>query len=263
MRNLVRKCRGIGGVSVAKVSGTTSAISTSSTSNDTDHDRVHVVGVMTRARRALAMAPTPARSGEVEKRRKLDQCKSTNSSELQFAPSYVQIRTRPRQLIAAATENSSSCSGSGGDRVVSMSRCSSNGSSKELAHEKSEKSLRSGYSDLESEGFEFDNNSSAARALGCTTESTTTRENSNKSARTPKLGDLEAESDDLDQARRPSAASSRRGSADRTAPSEAELDEFFTAAESAEKKRFTEKYNFDVAKDVPLKGRYEWVRLKP
>ncbi|KAK9109165.1 hypothetical protein Sjap_017225 [Stephania japonica] len=283
MRNLVRKCRGIGGVSVAKVSSS-SAISTSNGSSSTaitstdhdhdhDHDHIHVVGVMTRARRALAMAP--ARSGEIEKRRKIDHCNSTNSSELQFAPSYVQIRTRPRPLITAATENSPGgddpsernlerCNSTSGatniDKVAVLSRCcSSNGSSCELAHEKSS---RFGSSDLGSECFEFDNYSSAARVLGCTTDSTTPRE---KSAGTPKFSDLEAESDDLDQARRPSAArrsSSRRGS-EEMAPSEAELDEFFTVAESAEKKRFTEKYNFDVVKDVPLKGRYEWVQLKP
>ncbi|KAK9942149.1 hypothetical protein M0R45_007832 [Rubus argutus] len=28
-------------------------------------------------------------------------------------------------------------------------------------------------------------------------------------------------------------------------------------------KRFAEKYNFDIGKDAPLEGRYEWIRLKP
>ncbi|XP_020533329.1 cyclin-dependent kinase inhibitor 7 isoform X2 [Jatropha curcas] len=46
-------------------------------------------------------------------------------------------------------------------------------------------------------------------------------------------------------------------------PTQAEIDEFFAEAEKKEQKRFAEKYNYDVAKDVPLEGRYQWVRLKP
>ncbi|KAL2490737.1 Cyclin-dependent kinase inhibitor [Abeliophyllum distichum] len=42
-----------------------------------------------------------------------------------------------------------------------------------------------------------------------------------------------------------------------------EVEEFFVAAEKYEQKRFAEKYNYDIAKDVPLEGRYKWVRLKP
>ncbi|KAJ4716338.1 Cyclin-dependent kinase inhibitor [Melia azedarach] len=46
-------------------------------------------------------------------------------------------------------------------------------------------------------------------------------------------------------------------------PSMAEIDEFFSVAEKHEQKRFAEKYNYDIVKDVPLEGRYQWVRLKP
>ncbi|CAA7048301.1 unnamed protein product [Microthlaspi erraticum] len=46
-------------------------------------------------------------------------------------------------------------------------------------------------------------------------------------------------------------------------PTQAELDDFFSAAESYEQKRFTEKYNYDIVKDTPLEGRYQWVSLKP
>ncbi|PWA53382.1 cyclin-dependent kinase inhibitor [Artemisia annua] len=46
-------------------------------------------------------------------------------------------------------------------------------------------------------------------------------------------------------------------------PTAAEIDEFFAAAEKKEQKRFTEKYNYDFVNDVPLEGRYQWVRLKP
>ncbi|KAL8156247.1 hypothetical protein AgCh_001373 [Apium graveolens] len=46
-------------------------------------------------------------------------------------------------------------------------------------------------------------------------------------------------------------------------PSTEEIEEFFSAAEKHEQKRFEEKYNYDIVKDVPLEGRYQWVCLKP
>lgn len=46
-------------------------------------------------------------------------------------------------------------------------------------------------------------------------------------------------------------------------PPEAEIEEFFAAAEKREQKIFAEKYNYDIVKDTPLEGRYQWVSLKP
>ncbi|KAK9166445.1 hypothetical protein Scep_001636 [Stephania cephalantha] len=45
--------------------------------------------------------------------------------------------------------------------------------------------------------------------------------------------------------------------------SAAEIEEFLSAMEKDSQKRFAEKYNYDIVKDVPLEGRYEWVQLKP
>ncbi|XP_015064142.1 cyclin-dependent kinase inhibitor 1 [Solanum pennellii] len=56
------------------------------------------------------------------------------------------------------------------------------------------------------------------------------------------------------------AKSCRRRLTEANMPSEAELDEFFAAAEKDLHKHFAEKYNFDFAKEEPLEGRYEWVR---
>ncbi|KAL3730550.1 hypothetical protein ACJRO7_027550 [Eucalyptus globulus] len=61
---------------------------------------------------------------------------------------------------------------------------------------------------------------------------------------------------------RETTPSERRPSAAET-PSRAELESFFSAAEECERQRFAEKYNYDVAMDAPLEGRYEWIRLKP
>ncbi|KAH1120330.1 hypothetical protein J1N35_003490 [Gossypium stocksii] len=46
-------------------------------------------------------------------------------------------------------------------------------------------------------------------------------------------------------------------------PTQAEIDEFFSVAEKYEQVRFAKKYNYDIVKDVPLDGRYQWIRLKP
>ncbi|KAL8541370.1 hypothetical protein ACS0TY_002574 [Phlomoides rotata] len=46
-------------------------------------------------------------------------------------------------------------------------------------------------------------------------------------------------------------------------PSAEELEDFFATAEKYEQKRFAEKYNYDILKDVPLEGKYQWVRLLP
>ncbi|XP_031121427.1 cyclin-dependent kinase inhibitor 3-like [Ipomoea triloba] len=44
-------------------------------------------------------------------------------------------------------------------------------------------------------------------------------------------------------------------------PSAEEIDEFFAYAEQQQQRRFIEKYNFDIVNDLPLPGRYEWVRV--
>ncbi|KAK3021662.1 hypothetical protein RJ639_046386 [Escallonia herrerae] len=47
----------------------------------------------------------------------------------------------------------------------------------------------------------------------------------------------------------------------RNIPTTQEMEEFFATAEREQQRLFTEKYNFDVANDMPLPGRYEWVRV--
>ncbi|TQE11301.1 hypothetical protein C1H46_003035 [Malus baccata] len=52
----------------------------------------------------------------------------------------------------------------------------------------------------------------------------------------------------------------RRIPVSKSPPSE-EIEEFFAVVEKYEHKRFTEKYNYDIVNDVPLEGRYQWVRF--
>ncbi|KAF1001690.1 cyclin-dependent kinase inhibitor 6-like [Apium graveolens] len=80
---------------------------------------------------------------------------------------------------------------------------------------------------------------------------------------TTPLSELGEETGALESNSKPPAANSRRRSTAQKMPSEAEIEEFFAAAEKKIQKEFTEKYNFDIVKDKPLKGRYEWVPLKP
>ncbi|GAU17374.1 hypothetical protein TSUD_232500 [Trifolium subterraneum] len=56
--------------------------------------------------------------------------------------------------------------------------------------------------------------------------------------------------------------SHRQNSSPKNMPTEFELEEFFSVAEKNIQKKFQEKYNYDIVKDVPLEGRYEWVQLK-
>ncbi|URD75306.1 cyclin-dependent kinase inhibitor [Musa troglodytarum] len=44
-------------------------------------------------------------------------------------------------------------------------------------------------------------------------------------------------------------------------PTGPEMEELFAGPEQLQQRRFMERYNFDVAKDQPLPGRYEWVKL--
>ncbi|KAK6141673.1 hypothetical protein DH2020_024582 [Rehmannia glutinosa] len=46
-------------------------------------------------------------------------------------------------------------------------------------------------------------------------------------------------------------------------PTAREMEEFFAQAEQPQQRRFIEKYNYDIVNDVPLPGRYEWVKVMP
>ncbi|KAK4424188.1 Cyclin-dependent kinase inhibitor 7 [Sesamum alatum] len=80
-------------------------------------------------------------------------------------------------------------------------------------------------------------------------------------------GELSANSEEfmvMDSSSAPSKKSSSYGKFSASVaktPSATELEEFFAAAEKYQQKRFAEKYNYDIVKDVPLDGRYQWVRL--
>ncbi|KAH7520159.1 hypothetical protein FEM48_Zijuj08G0114900 [Ziziphus jujuba var. spinosa] len=213
------------------------------------------VGVRTRARAALAVAAT--RSSGTAKRKKV------NTGELvKFSSSYVQLKSRRRVEIASdnlvipataesnierttttTTTEEEQCSSPSSDHVQ-VSCCSSNGSS-ELA-EDNNNIIK--FVDLEDGSAEV--------------ETSTYNSCRERREMTPS-SELRAESDNVESTVRPSVADSRSRSAVAKMPTELELEEFFATAEKDIQKKFSEKYNYDIAKDVPLEGRYEWIRLKP
>lgn len=59
------------------------------------------------------------------------------------------------------------------------------------------------------------------------------------------------------------AGSQRLLNTQRNIPTTCEMDEFFAGVEQQQQRLFIEKYNFDIVNDLPLSGRYEWVRVIP
>ncbi|PSS21294.1 Cyclin-dependent kinase [Actinidia chinensis var. chinensis] len=205
------------------------------------------VGVRKRAQ-ALAMPDAAAASSGPAKRRKV------GGGELEISSPLIQIRSRSR----GTPENSDSPAPSenSGHRKISKypfsspisdrvpaSCCSSNASTV-LAKER----LKIG--DLEDDGVQIE------ASWTCNFDNRSRRE-------TTPSSELQSESGELDSTPSPIEANSLCRLLATKAPLETELDEFFIAAEKDLQKRFTEKYNYDIVKDVPLEGRYEWVSLKP
>ncbi|KAL6961495.1 hypothetical protein U1Q18_039264 [Sarracenia purpurea var. burkii] len=227
MGKYMRKCKGIGEIEVMEVAH---------------------VGVMTRAR-ALAMAA--AASSGTGRRRKI--C----GGELKLSSSLVELRSRSRVVVAPEISVSTATSGNSGRRMVSNDRCSSQSSENVPAS----CCLSNGSSDLAKKSFkilDLEEDSSVQ------VETSTTSDFYRRERRgTTPSSDLQPESVDMESTARPSDANSRRKSSAEKTSSDKDLEEFFAAAEKDLQKRFAEKYNYDIVNDVPLKGRYDWVRLKP
>ncbi|KAJ9170714.1 hypothetical protein P3X46_018803 [Hevea brasiliensis] len=209
------------------------------------------VGVRTRARAvALAAAAAAASTGTARKRK-------VNNRELMMSTSHIELRSTSRRRVIITPEKSVSVSVSPeinpGHRTLiqdrcsspsshhaSASCCSSNGSSDHRINK---------FADLEAESFEVETSGYySCRERRETTPSSQLRAES---------------SDEMDSTARPSsAANSRCRSTAERMPTESELDDFFTEAEKNIQKQFADKYNYDIVKDKPLQGRYEWVLLK-
>ncbi|KAJ4839630.1 hypothetical protein Tsubulata_034661 [Turnera subulata] len=156
------------------------------------------------------------------------------------------VSNPPEKAASPATSSSNSGAVLAGDvspADSAVSLCSSNVSSEAVKD-----SFR--FLDLEAKSFE--------------TEGSTCIDNKFSRETTPS-SEFCGDTDDMDApaAKKSHRRNSTAAAAVSRAPPEAEIEEFFAVAEKEEQKRFAEKYNYDIAKDAPLQGRYQWVRLKP
>ncbi|KAF7809820.1 cyclin-dependent kinase inhibitor 7-like [Senna tora] len=187
------------------------------------------VGVTTRARAALAMGATATNSSaeRSSKKRKIN-----NDEGLKVSPSsssFVQIKGRSHDDVIQP-ELEDRCYSLTSDQLPA-SCCSSNGSI-----------------GLDEERIEFvDLEVDSAQVETSTCNS----------------GDERREMSPSSELRPNSPTETNTRCISTDMPSDLELEEFFASAENDIQKRFAEKYNYDIAKDVPLEGRYEWVQIKP
>ncbi|CAL9101591.1 cyclin-dependent kinase inhibitor [Musa troglodytarum] len=192
-----------------------------------------VVGVRTRGR-SHSLAAAAAAAVESPRRRRTA---APPSTEVVQTSSYLQLRSRPLFMTIRRprlqAENSAAASDPG-PAAEGISQCSSNASSEVVGGGKKGVVLGSSTCNFKSR-----------RASRETTPSSVARR---------EVGDLES----TDARARMRSGSSPTVGATTT---EAEIEEFFAAAETDQAQRFADKYNYDVIGDVPLDGRFDWVRI--
>ncbi|TKW20325.1 hypothetical protein SEVIR_4G079400v4 [Setaria viridis] len=244
-----------------------------------------VVGVRTRSRSAAfasaAAAPAPKRPRkQAAARAEVEVGAVTGRGDggcAAAAGCYLQLRSRRLFMAAAAAEVRCSVpaeekaalpgttqSGATGEPVVvvtGMSRCSSTASSVDVvvaaARERSD-----GAAEVQARE-DPDVESSVSDSAGCGRE----RREATPSSRPPvDLSDEESSqaADDQKHHRRMSLNAATAAVACRARmPAEEEMEDFFASAEKAEAERFAAKYNFDVARGLPLDsgGRFEWTTV--
>ncbi|KAI4327464.1 hypothetical protein L6164_019923 [Bauhinia variegata] len=201
------------------------------------------VGVRKRARSALAMASASSNGiASTPKRRKIndEQLKFSSSSFVQLKSTSPAVIKPESTSVPAAAEAEERCSSPSSDEFPA-SCCSSNGSI-ELCEE------RIKFEDLEVESAQVE---------------TSTCNSSDERREMCPPSELRTNSQEVESTEKATEANSRRTTTENKMPTESELEEFFGAAEKEIQKRFVDKYNYDIVKDVALEGRYEWVRLKP
>lgn len=192
------------------------------------------VGVRTRARAKTTKVVNEEiadKLGSVKRRRLSDENKRSHSS------SFVQTQSINHEIYVHLTSDSSNIAASLRSGSAPASCCSSTGSVEKL---------KVIVSDLE-EDISAENE-------------TVVRHNLDRSESTATM-EVKTESVQLDSCT-PKQSSVTANSCTKMPP-EAELEEFFTAANKDLTKRFTDKYNYDIVNDIPLKGRFEWIQLKP
>ncbi|GFQ05089.1 cyclin-dependent kinase inhibitor 6 [Phtheirospermum japonicum] len=195
------------------------------------------------------------RSGEVAEMAAVGSKREFILEESELSASSVRLKTR-RLAVTASPEDSASPASSGNSTCESVSSvnvlasCCSSSRSSELAKESPK------FADLEENAVNVEY---IATSAGHSVDFRDRREQM-----TPSSED-QAQRGELESTARPPESNPHRRSTAEKMPTEDELEDFFAAAEKNLQKQFIDKYNFDIVKDEPLEGRYEWVpvQLKP
>lgn len=142
-----------------------------------------------------------------------------------------------------------------------LSRCSSTASSVDAAAQ--DRSLLPCRSDAAKAGSDYIPEGSASNnsESGRDRERRETTPSSHRLPAAGELSDLESDLAGKNSSQSPAAATTAAAQEAGRArmPPAAEIEEFFAAAEEAQAQRFASKYNFDIARGVPLDaGRFEW-----
>ncbi|KAJ8471341.1 hypothetical protein OPV22_025684 [Ensete ventricosum] len=191
---------------------------------------MEVVGVRRRARaQAQARVPAVAVAADAASARSSERRKTAprRSTEVVETSSYLQLRSRRRLFMTFRRPRllaANSAAYSTGAAMEGVSRCSSNVSGDMVVDEQ------------EGEGVE---------RLTCNFGSRRARE-------TSPSRDARREASDRKSTTATSTSRTR---------TQVEIEEFFEAAEMEQAQRFAAEYNYDVIGDVPLDGRFEWVRI--
>lgn len=220
---------------------------------------ITVVGVRTRAREALAMAEASGSSGAISNSSPGKKIKK--ASAITAMPYDVHELKSRRRIALASGENSSTSfrpeSSSASDVVVfpAKENCSTGG---EISSDFPTSCASS--NDASSSGEDCTVIIADPEQVESSLMSSKNSE-CRSVARGENKVDVEAlKLDDLDS---PARHPDTKSTVQIKMPSNSEIEEFFAVAEKDIQKRFGEKYNFDIVKEVPLKGRYEWVPIKP
>ncbi|CAL9059624.1 unnamed protein product [Musa banksii] len=191
-----------------------------------------VVGVRTRGQ-SHSLADAAAAAVKSPRRRRTA---APPSTEVVQTSSYLQLRSRPLFMTIRRPRLQAEYSPAASDpgpAAEGISQCSSNGSSEVVGDGTKVEVLGSSTCNFKSRRARETTPSSVARREAGDLESTAARERM-RSGSSPTVG---------------------------ATTTEAEIEEFFAAAETDQAQRFAEKYNYDVIGDVPLDGRFDWVRI--
>ncbi|GMH24601.1 hypothetical protein Nepgr_026444 [Nepenthes gracilis] len=213
-----------------------------------------VVGVGERGGGVMTTARAPATAASEAEGLRSTAAKRTRKEwegELKLASTYVELRRRCRAVIApdnsispavseSCADETNCCSG---NSVQMPAACCSSDDSSELVKDPL------GSIDPDEEITELE----TSMHSDCRERRETTRSREFRAE----------ESDDQESMAKSAEANYRHRPTVQKIPSEFEIEEFFAAAEKDIQKSFIEKYNFDLVRDIPLKGRYEWIPVKP